>query len=143
LTGNELKSILEGIEEAVQSSADEVQGSFEQIKDSVHQFSLELLQVESIVEAQAQESGSIRTNLQSMDKSTTSVQEDTGRLGKESQQSAKAMADLEAVSLSLQQNIHQMVQRTVVLKEVLNKVQEAHSINRDAVKHLVELVEEG
>jgi methyl-accepting chemotaxis protein len=142
LTGNELKSILEGIEEAV-TSADEVQGSFEQIKDSVHQFSLELLQVERIVEAQAQESGSIRTNLQSMDKSTTSVQEDTGRLGKESQQSAKAMADLEAVSLSLQQNIHQMVQRTVVLKEVLNKVQEAHSINRDAVKHLVELVEEG
>jgi methyl-accepting chemotaxis protein len=142
LTGNELNSILGGIEEAVKAST-EVQGSFEQIKDSVHQFSQELTYVEGIVEAQAQESGQIRTNLQNMDKSTSSVQDDTQRLGVESQQNTKAMNDLEAVSLSVQQNIHHMVQQTMVLKEVLQKVQDAHSINRDAVNHLVDLVEEG
>lgn len=140
VTGGELKSILQGIQGAVDSSQT-VLGSFKKIQDSVDDFSQELHQVQQVLQEQQTHSGGIRNHLQGMESSTLQVQKDSSMLGEESARNSDSMHSLAEVNKAVHNAIGKMIQGTAELKTVLERVKEAQTGNRQALDRLNQLVE--
>lgn len=140
VTGAELKSILQGIQGAVESSHT-VLGSFQNIQNSVDSFSSELLQVQQILQDQQKHSGGIRSHLQGMEGSTVLLQKDSGKLEEESGRNSASMHSLAEVNKAVHNAIEKMIRGTAKLKEVLERVKEDQTGNRQALDYLNQLVE--
>jgi methyl-accepting chemotaxis protein len=138
-TATELGGIMDSIRGAVETSVTVLQG-FGQIRDSVDKFSRELEAVKAVIYRQMTESSSIRSHLQEMGESTRAVHADTDALGTESDQSHASMQELEEMSRTVHQSVGEMIDRTRALKEVLGKVHEVQTGNRNALDDLIGLV---
>jgi len=140
VTGGELKSILQGIQGAVDSSHT-VLGSFENIQNSVDSFSSALKQVNQVLLDQQKHSDGIRSHLQGMEGSTSQLQKDSAKLGEESTRNSESMHSLAEVNKAVHNAIEKMIRGTAKLKEVLERVKEDQAGNRQALDYLNQLVE--